>query len=162
MSLLESGEWDATMEPAVRSQPRALLTRHEETSVSEPTQSNEIQSPLAGDVEPPPAAPADADLGSAATGSGEAGSELRDAVSRVIDVIRPAIQADNGDIVFHDVDDAGVVSVELLGACVTCPASTQTLEAGVQRILKDRVDGVTGVVNVGATVEDFSETVVSL
>ena len=123
--------------------------------MSEPRESDEIQSPLVGGVEPPPAEPAGSD-------ADEAGSALRGAVSRVIDVIRPAIQADNGDIVFHDVDDDGVVSVELLGACVTCPASSQTLEAGVQRILKDRVDGVTAVVNVGAVAEDLSETAVSL
>ncbi len=125
--------------------------------MSEARESDEIQSPLVGGVEPPtvdPVGPPDPGLGSE--------SELSDAVSRVIDVIRPAIQADNGDIVFHGVDAEGVVSVELLGACVTCPASSQTLEAGVQRILKDRVEGVTGVVNVGATVEDLSETTVSL
>ena len=39
------------------------------------------------------------------------------------------------------------VSVELTGACVTCPASTQTLKAGIERIMKDRVPGVTEVVN---------------
>ena len=47
------------------------------------------------------------------------------------------------------VDEAtGVVSVELTGACATCPASTQTLKAGIERIMKDRVPGVTEVVNV--------------
>ena len=71
---------------------------------------------------------------------------MRDKVEKVIEVIRPAIQADNGDIVLHEVDEeSGVVTVELVGACVTCPASTQTLKAGVERILKDRVDGVTEV-----------------
>lgn len=71
---------------------------------------------------------------------------MRDKVEKVIEVIRPAIQADEGDIVLHDVDEAtGVVTVELVGACVTCPASTQTLKAGVERILRDRVDGVTEV-----------------
>jgi Fe-S cluster biogenesis protein NfuA len=80
---------------------------------------------------------------------------VRDEVERVIGIMRPAIQADNGDIVLHDVDEAtGVVSVELLGACVTCPASTQTLKAGVERILKDRVPGVTEVVNVGEVADD--------
>ncbi|MFP3907250.1 MAG: NifU family protein [Acidimicrobiales bacterium] len=71
---------------------------------------------------------------------------MREKVEKVIEVIRPAIQADNGDIVLHDVDeDAGVVTVELVGACVSCPASTQTLKAGVERILRDRVEGVTEV-----------------
>ena len=61
---------------------------------------------------------------------------LRTRVETVIEVIRPAIQADDGDIVLHDVDEAtGEVSVELTGACVTCPASDQTLKAGIERIL---------------------------
>lgn len=76
-------------------------------------------------------------------------------VEEVIAVIRPAIQADKGDIMLVDVDeDSGVVSVELVGACVTCPASTQTLKAGIERIMKDRVPGVTEVVNVGETLLD--------
>jgi Fe-S cluster biogenesis protein NfuA len=88
---------------------------------------------------------------------------MRAAVEEVIEVIRPAIQADNGDIILHDVDEAaGVVSVELTGACVSCPASTQTLKAGIERILKDRVEGVTEVVSVGETEDEFSETSVSL
>jgi Fe-S cluster biogenesis protein NfuA len=71
-------------------------------------------------------------------------------VQAVIEIIRPVIQADKGDIMLVDVDESsGVVSVELMGACVTCPASTQTLKAGVERIMKDRVPGVTEVVNVG-------------
>jgi Fe-S cluster biogenesis protein NfuA len=71
---------------------------------------------------------------------------VREKVEKVIEVIRPAIQADQGDIVLHDVDEAtGVVTVELTGACVSCPASTQTLKAGVERILRDRVEGVTEV-----------------
>ncbi|MEC8686530.1 MAG: NifU family protein, partial [Actinomycetota bacterium] len=49
------------------------------------------------------------------------------------------------------VDEAtGVVTVELMGACVTCPASTQTLKAGIERIMKDRVEGVTEVLEVNA------------
>ena len=75
---------------------------------------------------------------------------MQDAVAQVIEAIRPAVQADDGDIFLRGVDeDTGVVSVELVGACVSCPASTVTLKAGVERILKDRVDGVTEVVHVG-------------
>jgi Fe-S cluster biogenesis protein NfuA len=84
-------------------------------------------------------------------------------VRAVIDTIRPAIQADNGDIYLRGVDvEQGIVEVELIGACVTCPASTQTLKAGIERILKDRIEGVTEVVNVGETVTEFSETPISL
>ena len=67
-------------------------------------------------------------------------------ILEAIDAIRPALQADGGDIVFKDVDHAGVVHVELVGACGTCPVSTMTLKAGVQRIIMDRVPGVTEVV----------------
>ena len=71
-------------------------------------------------------------------------------VEEVIAIIRPAIQADKGDISLVDVDeDTGVIKVELQGACVSCPASTQTLKAGIERIMKDRVPGVTEVINVG-------------
>jgi Fe-S cluster biogenesis protein NfuA len=77
------------------------------------------------------------------------GAAMRDRVEATIEAIRPALQADGGDIVLRDVDEAtGVVSVTLIGACGTCPASTQTLKAGIERIMRDRVDGVTEVVNV--------------
>lgn len=74
---------------------------------------------------------------------------IRQQVEETIEVIRPALQADGGDIVLHNVDeDSGVVSVELVGACTTCPASDQTMKAGIERIMKDRIDGVTAVVQV--------------
>ena len=78
------------------------------------------------------------------------GRDMRAQVEKTIDIIRPALQADGGDIVLQDVDEVtGIVTVELVGACVGCPASTQTLKAGIERIMRDRVDGVTEVVNVG-------------
>ncbi len=74
---------------------------------------------------------------------------MRAQVEACIEVIRPALQADNGDIELVDVDEeTGIVEVELTGACVGCPASTDTLKAGIERIMRDRVDGVTEVVNV--------------
>ncbi len=74
---------------------------------------------------------------------------IRQQVEETIEVIRPALQADGGDIVLRDVDEnTGVVSVELVGACTTCPASDQTMKAGIERIMKDRIDGVTAVVQV--------------
>lgn len=74
---------------------------------------------------------------------------MREQVETTIEVIRPALQADGGDIVLHNVhEDTGIVEVELTGACVGCPASTQTLKAGIERIMKDRVDGVTEVINI--------------
>jgi Fe-S cluster biogenesis protein NfuA len=75
---------------------------------------------------------------------------MREQVEKTIEAIRPAIQADGGDIELHDVNEVtGVVTVELIGACVSCPASTVTLKAGIERILKDRVEGVTEVINQG-------------
>ena len=80
---------------------------------------------------------------------------LEEKVRVTIEAIRPAIQADGGDIYLRGVDEeTGVVQVELVGACVSCPASTVTLKAGIERILRDRVDGVTEVVNVGQTLLD--------
>jgi Fe-S cluster biogenesis protein NfuA len=74
---------------------------------------------------------------------------MRTQVEETIEVIRPALQADGGDIVLHDVDEAsGVVTVTLIGACGTCPASSQTLKAGIERIMRDRIDGITEVVNI--------------
>ncbi len=70
---------------------------------------------------------------------------METAVLEAIDAIRPALQADGGDIVFRDIDDHGVVHVELVGACGSCPISTMTLKAGVERIIKDRVPGVSAV-----------------
>jgi Fe-S cluster biogenesis protein NfuA len=73
---------------------------------------------------------------------------MRALVEETIEVIRPALQADGGDIVLRDVDEAtGIVYVTLVGACGTCPTSTVTLKAGIERIMRDRVDGVTQVVN---------------
>lgn len=73
---------------------------------------------------------------------------MRTEVEEAIEVIRPALRADGGDIVLHGVDEStGIVSVTLVGACGTCPASTLTLKVGVERIIRDRVPGVTQVVN---------------
>jgi len=84
---------------------------------------------------------------------------VEDQVRKTIEAIRPAIQADGGDIILRGVDDGtGIVTVELIGACVSCPASTVTLKAGVERIMKDRVPGVTAVDAVGLE----SESAVSL
>ena len=86
---------------------------------------------------------------------------VRAEVEKIIKIIRPAIQADEGDIDLVDVDEStGIVTVELHGACVTCPASTQTLKAGIERIMRDRVPGVTEVVEVNAL--GMSETFVAL
>lgn len=74
---------------------------------------------------------------------------VREELLKTIEVIRPAIQADGGDIVIKDFnEESGVVTVELVGACGTCPASTVTMKAGIERILRDRVKGITEVIAV--------------
>lgn len=82
-----------------------------------------------------------------ATGTDLEPSELEQQVKDAIELIRPALQSDGGDIVLDRVDDEGVVHVNLVGACGTCPISMQTLKAGVERIIMDRAPGVTGVVD---------------
>lgn len=67
-------------------------------------------------------------------------------VAAVLELIRPSLQAGGGDVRLVDVNEDGVVSVELQGACKGCPMSQMTLANGVERILKERVPGVTKVV----------------
>ena len=81
---------------------------------------------------------------------------MHEQVAEVIEIIRPAIQADGGDINLLDIDvQTGTLTGELTGACVSCPASTVTMKAGIERIMKDRVPGVTEVRQPG---EDLVET----
>ena len=70
---------------------------------------------------------------------------LRVSVQQVLDLIRPAVQSDGGDVELIDVSPAGVVTVRLHGACVGCPSSSITLQTGIERSLKQRVPGVTAV-----------------
>lgn len=65
-------------------------------------------------------------------------------VQEVLDKLRPFIQSDGGDVELVDVED-GVVKVRLLGACGSCPASTITLKAGIERALVEEVEGITEV-----------------
>ncbi len=67
---------------------------------------------------------------------------MRKKVEAVLNKIRPALQADGGDIELVDVTKEGVVKVRLVGACVGCPMSTMTLALGIERTLKERVSGV--------------------
>ena len=76
-------------------------------------------------------------------------------VRAVRDLIRPSLQADGGDVKLVGVDDEGVVSVELQGACKGCPMSQLTLANGVERILKERVPGVTSVVPADLDMEEL-------
>lgn len=72
--------------------------------------------------------------------------ERLSALNELIEIIRPAVQADGGDLmlVSADVED-GVVEVMLQGACSSCAVSSSTLQAGITRIMKDRLPWVTDV-----------------
>jgi len=67
-------------------------------------------------------------------------------VAAVLELIRPSLMADGGDVTLVDVSDDGTVTVELTGACKGCPLSELTLANGIERILKERVPGVVRVV----------------
>ena len=68
-------------------------------------------------------------------------------LNELIDMIRPAVQADGGDLVLMSADaESGVVEVQLQGSCSSCAISSTTLQAGVERILKERLDWVTEVI----------------
>ena len=74
---------------------------------------------------------------------------MEEQVKEVVELIRPAVQADGGDIILIGVDeDDGVVNLQLVGACGTCPSSVLTLKAGIERIMMDRVPGVREVIAV--------------
>ena len=73
---------------------------------------------------------------------------IRDRVQNVINLIRPAVQADGGDIELVDVSGEGVVQIRFHGACHGCPSSTMTLKDGIIRNLRERVPEVTQVVPV--------------
>jgi len=65
----------------------------------------------------------------------------------ILDLMRPAVQADGGDLVLVRADvETGVVEVELQGACSSCAISEATLSGGVERILRERLPWVTEVV----------------
>jgi Fe-S cluster biogenesis protein NfuA len=66
---------------------------------------------------------------------------MKEQVREALEKIRPALQADGGDVELVDVD-GGVVKVRLVGACRGCPMSQLTLANGVERVLKENVPGV--------------------
>lgn len=69
-------------------------------------------------------------------------------VEKVIEKIRPSLQADGGDIELVDVTADGIVKVRLTGACGCCPMATMTLQQGVGRALKKELPEVKDVVSV--------------
>lgn len=70
---------------------------------------------------------------------------MKDRVEAVLDKIRPAIQADGGDVELVDISDDNVVTVRLTGACVGCPMSQLTLKGGIERIIKHEIPEIVSV-----------------
>ncbi len=73
---------------------------------------------------------------------------MRQKIEEALKLIRPALQADGGDVELVAVSDDGVVSVKLKGACGSCPMATVTLKMGIEKTLKAQVPGVKEVVQV--------------
>lgn len=67
---------------------------------------------------------------------------MKEEVRKALEKVRPALQADGGDVELIDVTDEGVVKVRLTGACGGCPMSQMTLTNGVERVLKEEVASV--------------------
>ena len=74
--------------------------------------------------------------------------DLRERVNEVMELIRPNLQADGGDVELVNVTDDGIVQVRLQGACHGCPMAAMTLQMGIERVLKKEIPEVQGVENV--------------
>lgn len=82
------------------------------------------------------------------------------ALNALLDLMRPSVQADGGDLILLSANvETGVVEVQLAGACSSCAISSSTLQGGVTRILKDRLTWVTEVVGGVDDSVDFEESV---
>ena len=80
-------------------------------------------------------------------------------LTELLEMIRPAIQADGGDLMLIDADvEHGIVEVQLQGACSSCAISTTTLKAGIDRILKDLLPWVVEVAGDVDEEMDFEES----
>ena len=67
---------------------------------------------------------------------------MREEVEKVLDEIRPGLQADGGNVELVDITEDGVVKVRLSGACGSCPMSTYTLKLGIEQKLKEKIPQV--------------------
>ena len=72
---------------------------------------------------------------------------MQEQVKKVLDKIRPSLQADGGDVELVDIVD-GVVKVRLKGACAGCPMSQMTLKNGIERVLKQQIPEIKSVESV--------------
>jgi len=69
-------------------------------------------------------------------------------VEKVLEMVRPGLQADGGNVELVEVTEDGVVKVRLTGACGSCPMSTMTLKMGIERAVKEQIPGIKEVVQV--------------
>lgn len=83
-----------------------------------------------------------------ATMTPSSGPSLHERVTRVLNLIRPAVQSDGGDLELIDITSEGLVRIRLHGACVGCPSSSMTLKVGIERNLKAHIPEVRGVQSV--------------
>ena len=67
---------------------------------------------------------------------------IQDRVGKVLNLIRPAVQSDGGDVELVGVTADGTVQIRLHGACVGCPSSDITLQLGIERNLKNHIPEV--------------------
>jgi Fe-S cluster biogenesis protein NfuA len=68
-----------------------------------------------------------------------------EAVEQVLDEIRPALQADGGNVELVEITEDGIVKLDMVGACSGCPMATITLRAGIERLLFERIPDIVGV-----------------
>jgi len=67
---------------------------------------------------------------------------MENEVRQALENVRPALQADGGDVELVEVTEDGVVRVRLQGACHGCPMATMTVKETIERMLKEQVPGV--------------------
>jgi len=72
---------------------------------------------------------------------------MREKIEKALESIRPALQADGGDIELINVED-GVVKVRLMGACGGCPMSSMTMSQGVEQAVRKAVPEIKKVIAV--------------
>lgn len=72
-------------------------------------------------------------------------------VENSLDTIRPYLKTDGGDVKLLEVTDAGLVKLELLGSCGSCPMSTMTLKAGIEEAIRKAVPEITAVEAINVT-----------
>ena len=75
-----------------------------------------------------------------------ANEKLEASIKEALDMFRPQLQADGGDMEYVSLDEQNRVHLKLVGACGSCPMALMTLKMGVERYLKDACPEVTEVV----------------